>query len=58
MCIKMGLLSNAVLVAHNGYNFDYPILLAEMERHEINPKCFERNNIHFSDTLYSLRQVK
>lgn len=48
-----------VLVAHNGFVFDFPLLLAEIERR---PNClstqhFVSHNIHFGDTLPHLRQV-
>ncbi len=48
-----------VLVAHNGFSFNFPLMLAEVERR---PKqlalcVFEDQNIHFSDTLPLLRKV-
>lgn len=48
-----------VLVAHNGFAFDFPILLAEVERRpmELSIKSFEANRIHFCDTLPCLRKV-
>jgi len=48
-----------VLVAHNGFCFDFPILLAEVERRprQLTVSVFEDNNIHFSDTLQLLRKV-
>ena len=48
---------HSVLVAHNGFSFDFPVLMAEVERRpERRPESlatsiFEANNIHFSDTL-------
>ena len=51
---------SSVLVAHNGDGFDFPVLLAEMERR---PKLMAvtdlvRHNIHFTDTLSTLKQVR
>ena len=47
-----------VLVAHNGFAFDFPILLAEVERRmELHLSDFVSRNIHFSDTLPLLRRV-
>ena len=41
-----------VLVAHNGFAFDFPILLAEVERRpELDLFNFRTGNVHFSDTL-------
>lgn len=51
--------SHLVLVAHNGFSFDFPILLAEVERRPevLNTSTFEAYRIHFTDTLPLLRQV-
>ena len=47
-----------VLVAHNGFAFDFPILLAEVERRpELDLFNFRTGNVHFSDTLPLLRKV-
>lgn len=48
-----------VLVAHNGFAFDFPILLAEVERRpqQLVITDFEAKSIHFSDTLPVLRKV-
>ena len=48
-----------VLVAHNGFLFDFPILLAEVKRRPevFNLSIFETNRIHFADTLPLLRKV-
>lgn len=48
-----------VLVAHNGFAFDFSILFAEVERRpdHLALSAFEAGNIHFSDTLPLLRQV-
>ena len=50
---------NTVLVAHNGFSFDFPILMAEVERRprELNIEDFTAKNIHFSDSLPLLRKV-
>jgi DNA polymerase III alpha subunit (gram-positive type) len=47
-----------VLVAHNGFTFDYPMLLAEIKRTpEISFQSLKESNIHFADTLPHLRKV-
>ena len=52
------IVSTLVLVAHNGFAFDFPILLAEVERHpELDLFNFQTGNVHFSDTLPLLRKV-
>ncbi len=52
-------LITTVLVAHNGFSFDFPMLLAEVERcpENLSTSVFEHANVHFSDTLPLLRQV-
>eukprot|EP00731_Ephydatia_muelleri_P000697 Em0001g697a len=45
-----------VLVAHNGFCFDFRILFAEMQRHKMS--CDIIRQIHFADTLHLLRQAK
>ena len=46
-----------VLVAHNGFNFDYRILAAEVERRKLEAQ-FLKADLGFADTLYELRKVK
>ncbi len=48
-----------VLVAHNGFSFDFLVLLAEVERRprQLALSVFEDQNIHFSDTLPLLQKV-
>ena len=49
----------SVLVAHNGYQYDFPILLAEIERSD-KPELTNwliTHNIWFADTLHYLKQV-
>ena len=48
-----------VLLAHNGFGFDYPILLSELERRpdKVSTTLLEEKNIHFSDTLPVLKKV-
>lgn len=43
----------AVLVDHNGYAFDFPILLAEVERRptQLAIANMEARNVHLCDTL-------
>ena len=46
-----------VLIAHNGYVYDYPILLAEVFRRD---GLLDENllsMLHFSDTLPFIREV-
>jgi len=45
-----------VLVAHNGFNFDYRILAAEIERQKLTAQ-FIKADLGFADTLYELRKV-
>ena len=47
-------------MAHNGFGFDLPVLLAEVEQcpRQFAPSIFEDHNINFSDTLLLLRKVK
>ena len=51
---------HAVLVAHNGYRFDFPMLLAEIERRpeKLALSQLSSHRIHFSDTLGHLKQVR
>lgn len=53
------LLLLTVLVAHNGFKFDFPLLFAEIDRREehLNTSILCTNNIHFGDTLVWLKQV-
>ena len=48
-----------VLVAHNGSKFDFPILLAEMERRpeKLAVSQLKQLQVHFADTLVYLKQV-
>lgn len=56
--VKWGCL-HTVLVAHNGYRFDFPTLLAEIERRpeKLALSQLSSHRIHFSDTLGHLKQV-
>lgn len=49
-----------VLVAHNGFRFDFPVLLAEVERRpkQLSLSTFRALSIHFSDTLVHLKKVE
>ncbi len=47
----------AVLVAHNGFSYDFPILFSEVESRQIPLSIFQTHNIHFSDSLPLLRVV-
>ena len=50
----------SVLVAHNGFEFDFPILLAEIDRRPRDLSCnhLVAQHLHFADTLPHLRQVQ
>ena len=51
---------STVLVAHNGFSFDFPMLFANVERcphKQLAVSTFEIHNIHFADTLPLLRKV-
>ena len=48
-----------MIVAHNGYKFDFPLLLAEINRRSgLSTDCLTTSKSHFSDTLVYLRKVK
>ena len=49
-----------VLVSHNGYRFDFPMLLAEIERRpeKLALSQLLNHRIHFSDTLGYLKEVR
>ena len=48
-----------VLVAHNGFNFDFLILLSELHRRNIPFNRLAFINLHFADTDYDCKkQVK
>ena len=50
---------DTVLLAHNGFAFDFPILFAEVESREaLDMSSFNLHHIHFSDSLVLLRMVK
>ena len=52
------LYNTLVLVAQYGFVFDFPILLAEVERRpQLDLFNFRTGNVHFSDTLPLLRKV-
>ena len=46
---------HVVLLSHNGFSFDFPVLLAEVERRpqQLNVSTFLAHHIHFGDTLPS-----
>ena len=45
-----------VLVAHNGFAFDYLFLMAEIKRHNLE-ESFGTAELWFADTLYDARRV-
>ena len=52
--------SHTVLVAHNGFAYDFPLLLAEIERRpkHLSMQEFVNHNVHFADILPHVRQVQ
>ena len=46
-----------VLVAHNGFAFDYPFLMTEIKRHHNLEESFGTAELWFADTLYDVRRV-
>ena len=38
-------------MAHNGFVFDFPLLLSELERHDVGFSFLVDNEVKFSDTL-------
>ena len=54
------ILYGIVLVAHNGFKFDFPILMAEVERRpeSLELASFSRHKIHFVDTYPLVQKVK
>ena len=59
-CYRCMSSSNTVLVAHNGFAYDFLLLLAEIERRpkHLNMQEFVNRNVHFADTLPHLHQVQ
>ena len=53
-------MAHVVLLAHNGFKFDFPILLAEIERRpeQLDTSCLARHRVHFADTLPVLRKAR
>ena len=50
---------DTVLLAHNGFAFDFPILFAEVEsRRALDITSFHSHHIHFNDSLVLLHEVK
>jgi len=46
-----------VLVAHNGFTFDFPILLAELHRRRILFNRLRSINLHFADTYFECKRL-
>lgn len=55
----MAIISSAitVLIAHNGYKFDFPLLFNEITRREPAISLDILRGIYFADSLEYLRQV-
>ena len=47
-----------VLVAHNGFNFDFLILLSELHRQNIPFNRLGSINLHFADTFMTEKKAK
>ena len=45
-----------VLVAHNGFDFDFPFLMEEIRRCNLK-ESFEKVDLWFADTLYDANRV-
>ena len=45
-----------VLVAHNGFAFDFLFLMAEIKRHNLE-ESFDTAKLYFADTLFDARRV-
>ena len=45
-------------MAYNGFRFDFPIMLAEIERNSMSFIDIINRNIHFGDPYHLLLQVK
>lgn len=46
-----------VLCAHNGYGFDFKILLSNMKRYGLKDSVLQKHNLHFADTFHFCKQV-
>ena len=46
-----------VLVAHNGFTFDFLILLAELHRRNMLFNCLCSINLHFADTYFECKRL-
>lgn len=46
----------SVLVAHNGFGFDFLFLVAEVKRRKLDD-ILSRANLYYADTLYDSRRV-
>ena len=49
-------MASVVLVAHNGFAFDFQILAAEVERHKLIAGFIEAN-LRFVDTLHEVSYI-
>jgi len=43
------------LIAHNGFVFDYMMVIAEMQRRDMSSSSLRVLNMHFADTLYDCK---
>ena len=44
-----------LLVAHNGFAFDYMMVISELQRRDMSCSSLRAINLHFADTLYDCR---
>ena len=58
MCAEHGDVDACVLLAHNGFSFDFPLLFAELERLPMHPRALVPPHVHlfFADTLFAWRR--
>lgn len=54
--IQVNFTSHTVLVAHNGFPFDYIFLVAEVKRRRLD-EIFNGITLYFADTLYDAKRV-
>ena len=47
---------HVVLIAHNGFSFDFIFLVAEVKRRKLD-EIFESIDMYFAGTLYNTRRV-
>ena len=56
--LSLLLLLFSVLAAHNGYQFDFPLLFSEITKHGMDFSFFKDNDFAFFDTYQHLLKVQ